>query len=120
MKSKERKNPTSEELMNWINELRSGKWRQTKEALQKSNAYCCLGVACKITIPTEDIEKNGSTMTGLNPEDQSKSPFWLKRINEKMENSLGVTLVDLNDCYGYKFNEIADVIQLYGYKTGIL
>ena len=32
----------------WLEALRSGKYRQTKEALKDDDGYCCLGVLCNL------------------------------------------------------------------------
>lgn len=37
----------------WVEALRSGKYKQTRNALRKSdNRFCCLGVLCDIADPT--------------------------------------------------------------------
>jgi len=43
---------------NWIKALRSGKYKQGDGYLfhKETNSYCCLGVACKITMPRAKIE----------------------------------------------------------------
>jgi len=42
---------------NWIKALRSGKYKQGNGYLfnNVTNSYCCLGVACKITMPRAKI-----------------------------------------------------------------
>ena len=47
--------PPIKDLKKWIAALRSGKYSQTKEYLQDSRGYCCLGVACEILIPKKKI-----------------------------------------------------------------
>lgn len=33
----------------WINELRSGRYKQTAGALRRRGSYCCLGVLCDLS-----------------------------------------------------------------------
>jgi len=33
----------------WINELRSGRYKQTGHALRRGRAFCCLGVLCDLS-----------------------------------------------------------------------
>lgn len=38
----------SEIKVKWIEALRSGKYKQGKDALRSRNTYCCLGVLCEV------------------------------------------------------------------------
>lgn len=40
----------------WVKALRSGEYKQGKNALLKEDAYCCLGVLCKIAEKHSVIE----------------------------------------------------------------
>ena len=108
----------------WVNALRSGDYKQVKGSLQdfiseKSDetGYCCLGVACKVLIPEELIERhiNGSIAHGL-PSFQKHSPKWLIRV-QQMGYSIPSTskdtlsLYSLNDSWGYSFTQIADLLE---------
>lgn len=41
-----KKNPYA--ISKWIEALRSGKYKQSQDALHDSDGYCCLGVACDL------------------------------------------------------------------------
>jgi hypothetical protein len=36
-------------IIEWVAELRSGKYRQTRSRLYDGEGYCCLGVACEVS-----------------------------------------------------------------------
>lgn len=101
--------------MKWINALRSGKYKQTKNYLRNSQGYCCLGVANEI-FPELDLAKDGDVSLdnfarlGL----ACSSGFLCKKDDAPtaLQNSAwDVHLATLNDD-GYTFDEIADVIQI--------
>jgi len=101
----------------WIAELRSGKYQQTSAALQDKYGFCCLGVACHVFIPSDQIQLDlDGRITGGMPYNQPGSPLWLSGINNDFERKTGEELADLNDGtteYGsFSFDEIADLIQL--------
>jgi hypothetical protein len=94
--------------------LRSGRYKQTTGVLKNGNAYCCLGVACKISgigkfstdesclgevmrLPLAVREKLGWVSWSLR-EDKIKLP--------------STHLAGLNDDFGFNFKEIARVIEL--------
>lgn len=109
-------------IMKWINALRSGKYKQTKGALQDSAGYCCLGVACDLFIPKDKLELRAGVddqlhprvyeriMFGGLPSIQPYAPDWLKDLGEKEFD--GFYLSDLNDSGSLTFNEIADILQI--------
>lgn len=90
--------PTKADIRKWVKALRGGKYKQTKSALQNDEGYCCLGIACVITIPedkrdvTEDL-----FLAGEFPNEQASAPDWLTEIDSNFEEVTGVTLSDLND-----------------------
>lgn len=99
----------------WVDALRSGKYKQTKGALQKGNSYCCLGVACDVAekhgvyIHTSCGEIEGGSLSG-----QSNVRDWLQ-----IRHSFGAvysdisneTLTRMNDTFDKSFSEIADFIE---------
>ena len=89
----------------WIEDLRSGKYKQTKYALQDSEGgYCCLGVLNSITLPR--LGKKSCPVT------ESGYEFDEFVGEDVIENLLGfnafarIQLADLND-KGKSFSEIA-------------
>ena len=105
----------------WVKNLRSGKFRQGKDALvrfyHKRYSFCCLGVACYPSAKTMNgiLETNISLVSGDNFTAKLKDPDLMKR--------LGVTpkrqekLIEMNDDEGYSFNKIADWIEKHILKT---
>lgn len=93
----------------WIKALRSGEYKQTIQALQDKNGYCCLGVACKILIKTPDMHED--SLIGDFPYQQKHAPEWLKCINSNFEFKTGINLTDLNDIEHFTFDEIADLLE---------
>ena len=107
-------NPEKKDIIKWVKALRSGKYKQTREALQDKDGYCCLGVACKEFIISKDLIKfNDGTMVGGSAASQPKVPNWLKSINYSFAMEAGPSLIALNDSHDYKlsFNEIADCLE---------
>lgn len=97
----------------WVEALRSGKYTQSREALQNDKGFCCLGVACDLFIPIEDVEvcKQTGMLKGGLPSDQKNAPEWLKRIeNYQFRNTYNITIAFIND-NGVSFLEIADRIE---------
>lgn len=69
----------------WIQSLRSGKFKQGMNYLEKNGKYCCLGVACRVIQPKGSIKDfkweggssealNGSTLElfGITDDDQDQ------------------------------------------------
>lgn len=55
----------------WVEALRSGKYKQTTEALHDENGYCCLGVACELyQQEVGDLEIEHEEV--MNPQDHRK------------------------------------------------
>lgn len=100
------------QLKKWINALRSGKYKQGRYALQDSNnGYCCLGVACKILIPTKyQFRNDDDCLLGTKP-NQQNSPLWLRDIDSSFKDYTNRSLMILNDHEEFNFNEISDLLQ---------
>jgi hypothetical protein len=97
----------------WITALDSGKYQQGKYSLQNKNGYCCLGVACSITIPTKFLVLDiRGRIRGHMPSEQPLAPPWLKLINEDFFDKTGKSLDALNDDQRYTFPEIATLLEL--------
>lgn len=97
----------------WINALRSGKYKQGKGLLQKEKNYCCLGVACKVLIPKDELLVDFSGfIRGSLPYQQRNAPEWLKDINDDFKEKAYRTLTSLNDKHDHSFDEIADLLEI--------
>ena len=104
--------PTKKQVEKWSAALRSGEYKQTYGTLQDSEGYCCLGVACRLFIPSWK-QKGKIFLTGAVPDDQPNAPFWLIEVNRDFYLKSGITLMQLNDqSPRYSFNEIADLLEL--------
>lgn len=116
-KPSNKKDMNTPELRKWIKELRSGNWRQEQGKLQsdKGNRYCCLGVACMLFIPKENLLMNEflkNILQGSMPNEQPKAPSWLKKIDDDFERRTGKGLANLNDDEKMSFQEIADCLEI--------
>lgn len=92
----------------WIEALRSGKYKQGVRRLhnKEHDAYCCMGVACRLVDKDIDLEDWGVIADSLNlnlPPMLVSKPFDAKLVPDK--------LIDLNDIQDKSFNEIADWIE---------
>jgi len=115
----------------WIPALRSGKYKQSSGFLRdRNNYYCCLGVACQLAVqegvlnePEIDADHNAYGYgASLNI---STLPYAMTaflggvsslgniRIPDLEGNNyqVVVSLSQLNDHFGYSFNDIADVLE---------
>jgi len=117
----------------WVEALRSGKYKQGRLSLRDINdKFCCLGVLCDIAKgnlnldwrlgTSEDICYEIEDTTTVVPE--SILEFLGVNIHKAFINAgdlrydLGIpsneskmSLIDLNDYYKVSFNEIADIIE---------
>src|ERR1044072_180997 len=100
-----------DELRIWIAALRSGEYQQGNGTLQSKNGYCCLGVACKVLIPAKSLKFLDDKLAGNYPEDQPKSPKWLRHIDLDVKTKFGIQLSELNDARNWSFNQIADLLE---------
>jgi len=111
----------------WVEELRSGKYKQGSEYLCKDNHYCCLGVLCEIftkevALPTfKKIKeyRDGSEMVYYDnchdvlPADVMEWSGLSTHIGEFFDPDSSdrmASLAELNDC-GYSFKKLADIIE---------
>ena len=104
----------------WIEALRSGKYKQTRDFLRRGDAYCCLGVYCDISGMgswiMSDVDGCGRYLDGV-----SSLPRKL-RLQLKTNSRTGmlpflgrdktdiIDLAGLNDD-GMPFSQIADLIE---------
>lgn len=104
----------------WIEALRSGKYKQGLRALRNKNKFCCLGVACDLyrkVHPEAKWHKSGEHWIFLGRYQDylpSEVQTWLGFNNSQGlftdENNNKESLAELNDAEK-SFNEIADVIE---------
>lgn len=91
----------------WIEALRSGKYKQTRQILRDGNGHCCLGVLCEVAgIP---IAENGRRPVGS----ENYDPIWdaIGIDAEKRDgNHPAHELAPMNDT-GETFPVIADWIE---------
>ena len=101
-----------EDIKIWVEELRSGRYKQTRETLEDQHGFCCLGVGCKIFIKDnlKDVDNEGM-LTGGMPSEQPRSPRWLKEIENYKFGANRYLISELNDSCGKSFEEIADIIE---------
>jgi hypothetical protein len=124
----------NENVKKWVKALRSGDYRQAKEALHVSGAgFCCLGVACDLYMkenPEWKWQKGGRCMffsdgvesvQGTLPQDVQE---WLDLRSDDgtyMDGTRFISLAEMND-NGATFDEIADIIEsapvdMFGYNV---
>lgn len=96
----------------WLNALERGEYPQASHQLQSKEGFCCLGVACKVTIPENSLDMDDSGfMDGEMPMMQSEAPDWITDINNIMSDRTSARLTHLNDVAGFNFKEIAKFLR---------
>lgn len=86
----------------WIEALRSGRFKQTKQVLKCDGAYCCLGVL-------QTVSREMGTAVSKDPGDEYLRPTTaLKKLGLDFQDQ--VDLAAMND-EGKSFKEIADYIE---------
>ena len=101
-------------IKSWIEELRSGKYKQGKKYLNVNNEeFCCLGVLCevlkkKIPLDINKISYQDLTLIAYN-QHSSTLPHSISRQFDIYSVMQG-TLTFMND-RGDSFSEIADYIE---------
>lgn len=95
----------------WVEALRSGKYRQGKNALATEDGrYCCLGVACELAAAEGVAQKVGfGQFDGAKFELPASVIEWLG-LNDSCGGFEGDALCLMNDA-GKRFKTIADVIE---------
>ena len=88
----------------WLEALRSGDYKQGRNALKQDGCFCCLGVLCDI------IDPNGWNEYGHFDGDRNY-------LSSGVKETVGMTpwevsqVADMNDCERKSFTEIADWIE---------
>ena len=106
----------------WVKALRSGAWKQARGRLRDGDAYCCLGVLCKVAgIPISDsgffdgvasAEEYGGVFDGAESAEDDDSvlygyePIWKIIGNADAARDFS----EAND-KGVSFDQLADMIE---------
>lgn len=94
----------------WVNALRSGKYRQGRRHLcARDNAFCCLGVLADIGLEADWILVPGGFRWQIAGCDQEFDAKTLRRLGLTDEHA--VMLITMNDIERNSFHEIADWIE---------
>lgn len=96
----------------WLNALRSGEYKQGKNALfeREDETYCCLGVLgnCAFNL-SRDMMDGSATLH----HDFSTVPGYMRPILAGTNQSLQGLCIEMNDTQRMSFAQIADVLELY-------
>jgi hypothetical protein len=90
----------------WLKALRSGRYKQTTDALSDGKGYCCLGVLLR----TQGASKAQIVDLGL-PRDIAMGAAWGVQSYKVMREGSMVSLAALNDQHLLTFEQIADLIE---------
>ena len=98
----------------WVAALRSGQYKQGKNALRRGDTYCCMGVACDLFDSTHWNEESGYRAPGSGTDNNIYLPGQIRRwfgLNDIAGTyGRGECLTYHND-NGMSFDEIADLIE---------
>jgi hypothetical protein len=104
----------------WVDALRSGKYEQGRNYLAKDGQYCCLGVACEVSIANGLNLRVILQAGGTKAYDSSDTTLPLSVVHwlgvdksspsVTMEHGYSRELAQLNDA-GETFQVIADLIE---------
>ena len=103
----------TELMRQWVDALRSGKYRQTRGWLRKDDGFCCLGVLCDISGVGEWEQRGDVGVWNYDTEDESLKGV----LPDVLTNTIGISLgeqnklASMNDRLGYSFGSIADKIE---------
>ena len=109
-------NQDKKQIRIWVDNLKSGKYSQTRNILEDDKGFCCLGVGCKLFSPKEP--KDDGCMSGGMPSEFA--PEWLQSINDDVYLKTRVRLSVLNDDkdYNASFLEIANLVESLYLEVG--
>lgn len=108
----------------FLTALRSGEYEQTKGRLKNGNCFCALGVLCDLFIKEHKFAEWEEDSITVFPDSIKQEIFSYqtpRQVDEWAEFSedtaiydkQGVlsSIIELNDDYGYTFEEIAELIE---------
>lgn len=111
------KEQTAANRKKWVEALRSGKYKQCKNKLRKTDLevirHCCLGVACDISGLGKWASNNSFTITGDLDWVTNYPPVSVTRwlgLSDAYGSYINSNLAAQND-KGLTFKEIADIIE---------
>lgn len=132
-----------DKLRLWVDALRSGDYHQTSGKLRSTDdRYCCLGVLCDVArkdgvkMKIELFDYSGST-TGIAYDGYSTFPPpavinwlghegpsiyvpWPEELSDpKPSHRDVISVVSLNDRYGWDFHQIADAVEAHYLKNEV-
>ena len=99
----------------WLEALRSGKYKQGRKNLRNNRGYCCLGVACEVAgIPRQKVNSyksqyifQGSTYDAPVIGTVAHPPSNWKGLSDAAIDHL----IEMNDTIKASFSEIADWVE---------
>lgn len=99
----------------WVDMLRSGKYKQGHGCLQDKDEFCCLGVGCKVAEQNNiDTTKDRcGFLFGNTLAEQVDVIKWLNLKNSSGRINEYTALWMLNDLNCMDFKQIADFIELH-------
>jgi hypothetical protein len=93
----------------WIDALRSGDYKQGRNALNLNGRFCCLGVLCEITNDIHKTARRVDDFTLYFGGDGIVSPTAVEFFG--LPEFASYRLMDMNDIELKSFSEIADWIE---------
>jgi hypothetical protein len=116
----------------WVLALRSGRYQQGEMALNQNGKLCCLGVLCELYMDDHQYEREHLSVDRgrvgyYGNYDLPMDPIlnWaglgtefgeLPGMPNEGDTGKAPYLTDLNDGAGLTFDQIADVIERFGYS----
>ena len=96
----------------WLKALRSGDYKQGNGFLKSENKYCCLGVACVITMPKAKLDNVGFIEKEPSGTDKPINTTLYNKMPKLLRGSSGFVdeVSTMNDA-GESFDDIADWIE---------
>lgn len=98
----------------WIAALRSGEYKQTRNALKNDEGHCCLGVLCEVLAPHPSIKITADHIECTSAVGTAVWGILTSNIVREIGLDYGggqAALITMNDTHEKDFNEIADWIE---------
>jgi hypothetical protein len=89
----------------WLEALRSGKFRQAREAMKVGPSYCCLGVLRELVRPgCTDLREGGDEFLPDDITEQVGIPYHVQEMLANMNDGAKM-------CTPHSFKQIADYVE---------